>query len=83
MTSYKTNTARGILAPLKAQVVDICVNINLYGDRWSSGTGRFDDFSVTTVSGWRWVKLLVITGLGLGLGTALIIFVVRMRRVRR
>ena len=48
MTSYKTNTARGIVAPLKAQVADICVSINSYGSRWSSGTGRFDDFSVTT-----------------------------------
>ncbi len=83
MTSYKTNTARGILAPSKAQVADICVNINVNGDRWSSGTGRFDDFSVTTVPGWGWVKPLVITGLGLGLGTALVALVMRMRRARR
>jgi hypothetical protein len=83
MTSYKTNIARGIHAPLKAQVADICVNINVNGDRWSSGTGRFDDFSVTTVSGWCWAKLLVITVLGLGLATTLVVLVVRMRRARR
>jgi hypothetical protein len=83
MTSYKTNTARGIHAPLKAQVADVCVNININGDHWSSGTGRFDDFSVTTVPGWRWVKLLVITVLGLGLGTALVVLVMWMLRTRR
>ena len=67
MTSYKTITARGIQAPLRAQVADVRVSINLPGDRWSSGTGRFDDFSVTTVRGWSWAKLLVITALAMGL----------------
>jgi hypothetical protein len=67
MTSYKTVTTGNIQAPLKAQVADVRVSINLPGDRWSSGTGRFDDFSVTTVSGWHWMKILVITGLGLGM----------------
>ncbi|MGB7745977.1 MAG: hypothetical protein WBN75_01650 [Verrucomicrobiia bacterium] len=83
MTSYKTVTTGNIHAPPKAQVADIRVSVNLYGDRWSSGTGRFDDFSVTTLPGRRWVRLLVITGLGLGLGTAFVVVVVRMCRARR
>ncbi len=83
MTGYKTVIARGIHAPPRAQVADVRVSVNLYGDRWSSGTGRFDDFSVTTVPGWRWVKLLVITGLGFGLGTALVVLAMWMLRTRR
>jgi serine/threonine protein kinase len=48
MTRYKTITVGGIRAPRRAKVADVRASINLYGDRWSSGTARFDNFSVTT-----------------------------------
>jgi len=65
MTGYKTIITRGIHAPPKAQVADVRVSVNLYGDRWSSGTGRFDDFSVTTVSRLGQTLLVVFAGLGI------------------
>ncbi|HEY4417498.1 MAG TPA: serine/threonine-protein kinase [Verrucomicrobiae bacterium] len=46
MTRYKTLTIAGIQAPPHAEMADITASINLYGNRWSSGTGRFDDFAV-------------------------------------
>lgn len=82
MSGYKKVTIRNIFAPVKAQTADIRFNANLF-EPWASGTGRFDDFSVTTIPGWRWVKLLVITVLGLGLGTALVVLVMWMLRTRR
>jgi hypothetical protein len=46
MTSYRTLTMNGILAPRKARTADISIN---FEEPWASGAGRFDDFSVTTV----------------------------------
>jgi hypothetical protein len=46
MTSYRTLTMNGILAPRKARMADISIN---FEESWASGAGRFDDFSVTTV----------------------------------
>jgi hypothetical protein len=46
MTSYRTLTMNGILAPRKARTADISIN---FEEPWTSGAGRFDDFSVTTV----------------------------------
>jgi hypothetical protein len=49
MTSYRTLTINGILAPQKARTMDIAILANQNADEpWVSGTGRFDDFSVTT-----------------------------------
>jgi hypothetical protein len=54
MNRYKTVTVTGLHAPLHAEVADIRFNINGYRSPypWSSGTARFDDFSVkvTTIS---------------------------------
>ena len=48
MTSYRTITIPGILAPPKARTADIWIDANDF-DPWVSGIGRFDNFSVTTV----------------------------------
>ena len=45
MSSYRTLTMNGIMAPRKARVADIWITTS----DWASGAGRFDDFSVTTV----------------------------------
>jgi hypothetical protein len=47
MTSYRTITIPGILAPPKARTADIWIDANDF-DPWVSGTGRFDNISVTT-----------------------------------
>jgi|ERR1039458_140129 hypothetical protein len=44
MSNYRTLTMNGILPPRKAQIAAISINM----ENWVSGTGRFDDFSVTT-----------------------------------
>lgn len=60
MTAYKKMTFAGIRAPRKAQVADVTFSANFYDvDRWSSGTGRFDDFSVTTASRFPFFKVIV------------------------
>jgi|ERR1039458_7826727 hypothetical protein len=48
MTSYKTITVGGIIAPRNAQTADVWVNANVF-EPWVSGTGQFANFSVTTV----------------------------------
>jgi MYXO-CTERM domain-containing protein len=47
MTGYKTITATGITVPANAHSADIRFSANIF-EPWSSGTGRFDDFSVST-----------------------------------
>jgi hypothetical protein len=47
MTSYRTITIPGILAPPKARTADVWIDANDF-DPWVSGTGRFDNISVTT-----------------------------------
>ena len=82
MTDYKIMTVSNIFAPPGAQLADVIITANIFG-HWTSGAGRFDDFSVTTDSGRVWLKLLARTGLGLALGTALAVSVAWMRRARR
>jgi hypothetical protein len=47
MTDYRTLTINGILAPPRARTADIWIDANIF-EPWVSGTGRFDNFSVTT-----------------------------------
>jgi hypothetical protein len=47
MITYRTVTISGIVAPPKARTADIWINANIF-EPWVSGTGRFDNFSVTT-----------------------------------
>jgi serine/threonine protein kinase len=47
MTRYKTMTVGGVRAPRRAELADVIASVNSYGDHWSSGTARFDNFSVT------------------------------------
>ena len=48
MTSYKTVTTENIQPPAGARLCDVTLSANLYDDKWSSGTGRFDNILVTT-----------------------------------
>ena len=85
MTSYKTITTSGILAPAGAQMSDVTMSANYYdGDNWSSGAGRFDSIFVTTLRPFAWFKAVagvaVLSGLA-GL-TALAIFFGRRRAAR-
>jgi len=68
MTRYKSVTITNIHAPKRAQTADISFNANLF-EPWASGTGRFDDFSVT-VQKRSLTMLVVVTGL-----TALLIVI--------
>jgi prepilin-type N-terminal cleavage/methylation domain-containing protein len=67
MTSYRTLTFEGIIAPPKARTADIWINANIF-EPWVSGTGRFDSFSVTTAPrSWLFkagVIATVLTGIG-------------------
>jgi hypothetical protein len=65
---------------LKAQVADICVSINSYGSRWSSGTGRFDDFSVTPVPHSLLFKAGVGTAVLFGVGALTVLLIQLWRR---
>jgi hypothetical protein len=49
MVNYKTMTFTDIRAPRGARTADVWVTANIFVP-WTSGVGRFDDFSVTTVS---------------------------------
>jgi hypothetical protein len=49
MVNYRTMTITDILAPRKARTADVWITANIW-EPWMSGVGRFDDFSVTTVS---------------------------------
>jgi hypothetical protein len=51
MTQYKTFSRKNIFAPPGAQKADVWVTANI-GGLWTSGTGQFDDFSITTISTW-------------------------------
>jgi hypothetical protein len=48
MSRYKRMVITNIRASRGAATADIRVNANLF-EPWSSGTGRFDDFAVTTI----------------------------------
>lgn len=48
MSDYKTRTLENVIVPRKARTADIWIDANIF-EPWVSGTGRFGDFSVTTV----------------------------------
>lgn len=51
MTSYRTLTINGIMAPPKARTIYIAILANKIPDEpWVSGAGRFDNISVTTTT---------------------------------
>jgi hypothetical protein len=81
MNSYKTITVDGIHAPRRAEVADIRASINLYGDRWSSGTGRLDDFSVTTTKRSLLLEVVIpaVALLGITVAAALLLHFRRKR----
>jgi serine/threonine protein kinase len=68
MTRYKTIKVAGLQAPPRAEVADVTTSINSYHERWSSGTGRFDDFAVTTIRHSRIFKAGVVTAVLIGIG---------------
>ena len=78
MAGYRTMTITDILAPRKARTADIWVTANIW-EPWTSGVGRFDDFSVTTVS--RLGRMLLVV-LG-GSVAALIIIAIAVMKSRR
>ena len=82
MARYKTITVGDIRAPRHAQVADIRVSVNLYGDRWNSGTGRFDDFSVkvTTISSLVEIAVSTVAMVAIVFATVLVL---RSRRRQR
>ena len=84
MTSYRTITLTGILAPPKARTADIWIDANDF-DPWVSGTGRFDNFSVTTVPRSPLFKVMVgaVVLLAVGALTALLIQLWRRRAGRK
>lgn len=50
MSSYRTLAMNGIIPPPKARWADITIIANVDAP-WTSGTGKFDDFALTTVPG--------------------------------
>ena len=48
MSSYRTLTINGITPPPRARLADITIIANIDAP-WTSGTGKFDDFALTTV----------------------------------
>jgi hypothetical protein len=60
MTSYKKMVVGDFRVPKKAQAADVTISANYYdNDRWTSGTGRFADFSVTTASRFPLLKVII------------------------
>jgi hypothetical protein len=57
MTSYKTITMSGIIAPKRAQTADVWINAGSF-DPWTSGNAQFANISVTTVSKYPWPVFL-------------------------
>ena len=80
MTSYRTITMTGILAPKKARTADICIDANIF-EPWVSGTARFDVFSVTTVPRSLLFKAGVGTAVLLAVG-ALTVLLIQLWRQR-
>ena len=85
MTDYRTLTMNGILAPRKARTLDIAIYANQSADEpWVSGTGRFDDFSVTTVPRSLLFKALAGAGVLAGVvAVAVLLFQFWRRRTRQ
>lgn len=78
MVNYRTMRITDIIAPRKARSADIWITANIW-EPWTSGTGRFDDFSVTTVS-WLGRTLLVVLG---GMVPGLLIITIAVMKSRR
>ena len=81
MTSYRTITITGILAPPKARTADVWIDANDF-DPWVSGAGRFDNFSVTTAPRSLLFKAGVGTAVLFGVLTVLLIQLWRRRAGR-
>jgi serine/threonine protein kinase len=79
MTRYKTMTLGDIHAPRRAEVADVIASVNSYGDHWSSGTARFDNFSVTVANHSSLFKAGVVAGAMIGI-CALILLLVHFWR---
>jgi hypothetical protein len=78
MTSYRTLTMNGIMAPRKARMADI--TFSTFDEPWTSGTGRFDDFSVTTVPRSLIFNAGVGTAVLLGVGALTVLLIQLWRR---
>jgi tRNA A-37 threonylcarbamoyl transferase component Bud32 len=74
MTGYRTVTVNGIKAPRKAQMADVWVNANVF-EPWASGSGRFDNFSVTTVPHSLLFRLVVAGSAFIGVGALIMLLV--------
>ncbi|MGA2242788.1 MAG: prepilin-type N-terminal cleavage/methylation domain-containing protein [Verrucomicrobiota bacterium] len=81
MSNYKTMTFTDIRAPKRARMADVWVTANIFVP-WTSGSGQFDDFSVTTVSRLGLTLLVVFAGLGIML-IIITITVVKSQRTNR
>ena len=64
MTNYVTRTFSGLRSPPRAGLADVLVEANMAAP-WTSGIGRFDDFSVTTIprTAPTWLAMAVVLGL--------------------
>jgi prepilin-type N-terminal cleavage/methylation domain-containing protein len=78
MSNYTTMTFTDIRAPKRARTADVWVTANIFVP-WTSGSGQFDDFSVTTVSRLGLTLLVVFAGSG----TVLIIIAIAAAKSRR
>ena len=76
MSSYRTLTMNGIMAPRKARVADIWI----ITPDWVSGAGRFDDFSVTTAPRSMLFKVGVGAAVLLGVGALTVLLIQLWRR---
>lgn len=81
MVNYKTLTVSNIRSPREARTADVWVTANIW-EPWTSGIGRFDDFSVETVSRVGLTILLIFASLVTGL-MILVIVTMKSRRKNR
>lgn len=83
MTSYRTLTINGILAPPKARMIYIDLLANVNPDLpWVSGTGRFDHISVTTPPHSLLFRAGVTGTAFIGIGVLIMLLVRFWRRTR-
>jgi hypothetical protein len=82
MMSYKNVTLTNIHTPRGVKTADIWITANIF-EPWTSGTARFDDFSVTTVPPHRSMKISIKILLGLGIALAAsVMWICHARRKR-
>jgi hypothetical protein len=82
MTSYKSVTLTNIHAQQGAKTADIWITANIF-EKWTSGTARFDDFSVTTALPQHPMRMSVKILLGLGIVLAILATGWRWRTCRK